>query len=399
MQRTHRSPSAANVLLGLLGATLLSATGACVAELGSEPAVSIADEGGKDSAAVIIGSVDWVDVIALAEGSAARANASAVAYLSIPAAGSRCTGFLIAPNVLMTNHHCIPTADAARGVEASFRYQTGAAAEAPVDCSTFIGNDATLDFALLQCAGRPGDQYGVVGLEARAARSAERVYVVHQNCDYYTDSSCAPTKKYSAGVVRQTGNEIGHDADTLGGSSGSPLFAEGSHAVIGLHHAGAGNGGNGRGSINWAVPMARIVPVLQQRFPGLTLGATTPSAPSAPSAPTSDLYEPNDTRGGATVASLPFSSVAGAAIQANPQVRDVDVFSFTAANTVVTVDLALRHAAGDLDVYITDAAGQQVASSTGTTDREHIQRTFNGTYFVVVAGYGGAGGAYTLTVR
>lgn len=396
MQRTHRSQPSANVLHGLLGGVLLLGSGACVADLGGEPGVAVSEERGKDSAAVIIGSVDWLDVAALAEGSAAKANASTVAYLSIPAAGSRCTGFLIAPDVLMTNHHCIPNADAARGVEASFRYQTGAAAEAPIDCSTFIGNDATLDFALLQCAGRPGDRYGVVGLDSRAALAAERVYVVHQNCDYYADSGCAPTKKYSAGVVRQTGNEIGHDADTLGGSSGSPLFGESSHTVIGLHHAGAGNGGNGRGTVNWAVPMARIVPVLQQRFPGLHLGAATPSTPSAPS---SDLYEPNDIRGGATIASLPFSSVAGAAIESSVQVRDVDVFTFTASNAHVTLDLGLRHAAGDLDVSVIDSAGQQVASSTGTTDREHIEGTFNGTYFVVVVGYAGAAGAYTLSLR
>ena len=399
MQRTHRSQPSEDVLHGLMVGVLLLGTSACVADLGREPGVAVSEDGGKDSAAVIIGSVDWVDVAALAEGSAAKANASAVAYLSIPTAGSRCTGFLIAPDVLMTNHHCIPNAAAAVGVEASFRYETGAAPEAPVSCATFIGNDDTLDFALLQCAGRPGDRYGVVGLEARAAVAAERVYVVHQNCDYYADSGCAPTKKYSAGVVRQTGNEIGHDADTLGGSSGSPLFGESSHAVIGLHHAGADNGGNGRGSMNWAVPMSRIVPVLQQRFPGLHLGAATPSTPSTPSAPSSDLYEPNDTRGGATIASLPFSSVAGAAIESSASLRDVDVFSFTASNAHLTIDLGLRHAAGDLDVSIVDAAGQQVASSAGTTDREHIEGTFNGTYFVVVVGYAGAGGAYTLSLR
>src|SRR6185436_6639436 len=108
--------------------------------------------------------------------------------LSIPAEQSRCTAFLITPNVIMTNRHCIPQASAASGATAYFRYEAGGDlnfAEG-VDCSTFVGNDQDLDYALLQCAGRPGDTYGVVGLSDAGAARGSSIYVVQQNCDYFT---------------------------------------------------------------------------------------------------------------------------------------------------------------------------------------------------------------------
>jgi hypothetical protein len=377
----------------LLAAFLSLAGGGCVAEIGdgAEFGVSDGTVDGKDSAAVIVGRVDWVSVQALAEGTAARENARPVAYLAL--GGSRCTGFLIAPDVLMTNHHCIPSAAAAAGATAYFRYEDGVTNDVAVDCSTFIGNDAGLDFALLQCAGRPGDRFGTVALEAQNARVGDRVYAIHQNCDFYTTPSCAPTKKYSAGAIRQLGEQLGHDADTLGGSSGSPVFSDDSHAVIALHRAGRSTGTDGRGTMNFAVPMTRILPVLASRYPGLALGARAPSTPAAPGPSTTDPYEPNDTRGGATPAVRPFASM-GARVEAG----DLDHF-VVADGATLDVTLRFSHAAGDLDLAVVDGAGRRLATSTSVADVERIQGIFAGPVVVVVYGYNGASGSYDLTVR
>lgn len=369
----------------------------CVADLGGSDGIDAVD-GGKDEGAVILGSVDWQEASSIAEGTAQRQNARAVAYLDIPAMGSRCTGFLIAPDTIMTNHHCIPQASAARGVSAYFHYEQNAAGDSPVDCSVFVGNDDALDYALLQCPSRPGDSLGVVELDARNARRGEAAYVIHQNCDYYADPNCAPTKKLSPGSVQSapssSNSDIGHSADTLGGSSGSPLFAGDSHKVIGLHHVGTGGNNMGRGSMNYAVPMARIVPELARRFPGLQLGGRAPTTqPTTPA--TTDLYEPNDTRGGATAVQLPFASQ-GARLDA----ADTDLFTFNSDGGARTISLGFRHAAGDLDLYVYDAAGQQIAVSNGTSAVERVAGALPaGQVFVRVVGYQNATGDYTLTVQ
>lgn len=374
---------------------VMAAVAGCAVDLDVDSAgLDVADS--EEKSAVIINTIDWQEAATLAEGTAERANSKAVAYISIPARGTRCTGFMISPDVLMTNEHCISQAADARGVTANFRYELNATSSQTFDCSTFVGNDAALDYALLQCTGRPGDVVGVVDIDARPARRDEAVYAIHQNCDYYTDRSCAPTKKLSPGLVRQTGGaEFGHDADTLGGSSGSPVFAKSSHKVIGLHHVGRGGNNMGRGTMNMAVSMANIVPVLRQRYPGLQLGARAPAdTPSTP-APTTDSYEPNDTRAGAASITLPFASTT-ARIDAN----DLDVYGFTSDGGARTITLTFTHAQGDLDLVVEDATGAAVARSAGVSNVERIAKALPaGPLFVRVLGYRGAQGAYTLTVQ
>lgn len=348
----------------------------------------------QDDGAVIVGSVEWQEAASLPEGSAERANSRAVAYLSLPAAGARCTGFLIAPDVLMTNEHCIPDAAAAVGARALFQYEQGGPAnDEGYDCSEFLGNDASLDFALVRCAGRPGDTHGVVGLEATTPSRSADIYVLHQNCDYYTDPSCAPTKKYSPGRVSATSPEIGHDADTLGGSSGSPLFSRVSHSVVGLHHVGLGNNGSGRGTQNRAVPMAAILPVLSQRYPGITLGAQAPADGAASAQQSADGYEPNDAIAGAIAVQVPFASV-----DARIAVGDLDHYRFTAPGTR-SVHLSFQHAAGDLDLYALNEAGVVLARSIGTTDEESLSFEATANVVIRVIGYRGATGAYSLDIR
>lgn len=394
----HLAPASRRTTTTLLvGRAALAASAGALALLGCAQQVSQHGpdaDGTNDQGAVIIGGVDWQEAAALPEGSAERATSRAVAYLSIPAAGTRCTAFLIAPDVLMTNEHCIPDAAAASGARAYFRYEEGGPTDdAGVDCSVFLGNDAGLDFALLGCAARPGDTHGVVALEATTPASNAGIYLIHQNCDYFTTPQCAPTKKYSPGRVTSTQPEIGHDADTLGGSSGSPLLSRATHGVVGLHHVGLGNDGAGRGSENRAVPMSSILPVITQRYPGVTLGARAPADLATPVQATPDGYEPNDLLGDSTAVQLPFSSV-----DARINGADVDHFRFTAPGTR-TVRLGFQHAVGDLDLYALDEGGAVISRSIGTTDVEEIAIDASATVVIRVIGYRGAAGPYALDIR
>lgn len=370
----------------------------CVNALDTDPETSLA--AGHEEGSVIVGSVGWTDVTRLDSDSPERVNSRAVGYLSIPARGQRCTAFLIAPDVVMTNEHCIPGDWAAEGATVSFRRERGVSGsqQSVWDCSVFIGNDPGLDFALLQCPERPGDVHGVVTLQAAIPARYDDLYVIHQNCDYYANPGCNPIKQYSPGRVTRVAQEISHDADTLGGSSGAPVFSSDTHAVFALHHVGVGGNGAGRGSENRAVKMSEILSVLAARYPWLSLGGSQPSTPTPapPVVDTADALEPNDTPDVAPL--LPVPSVRGDLAISTAGDRDLYLFDSPGGTRTIRIDF--DHAEGDLDLYLWSASGQLLGQSTSTSDAEGLTGTLPaGRYIIDVQGYAGATGAYTLKVQ
>ncbi len=219
---------------------------------------------------VVVGSLNWKSSTLLTAGSAEAKNAKAVGYLSIPATGKRCTAWLIANDTILTNHHCINTAAQAVNAKVSFNYEDGVSYSSRIwyTCSNFVKAWSDVDAAVLKCTARngvlPGAVYGTVGVGTVNAATGASLYVIHQNCDYYTSSGCSPTKKYSPGVVKNGSHstlEISYDADTLGGSSGSPVFAATgtqAHKLIALHHVGLNGDAQGRGTANTGVKVLSL---------------------------------------------------------------------------------------------------------------------------------------------
>ena len=375
-------------------ASLLLASG-CVADLSADPATGLV-AASSESSSVIVGGVNWQDITALDATSPERVASHAVGYLALPAQGARCTAFLIAQDVIMTNEHCVPNANAAQGATAAFAYETGTSTgqRAMFDCSTFLGNDADLDFALLQCTGSPGATQGVVTLDDTEATSGEALYVIHQNCDYYAQPWCDPTKKLSRGEVKWAANEVAHTADTLGGSSGAPVFRAANNSVFALHHVGVGGNGSGRGSYNQAVPMSRILPALRNRFPQLQLGG---GAVVAPTPPPGDALEPNNTQGAAT----PIGD--GTRLSDLSITRgDRDIFKVQ-LDAPATLNLALtfRHAHGDLDVTVHAGSVSTTAVATADSgdDNEALSVSLGaGTYYLVVYAFSDGGGSNTYAL-
>jgi hypothetical protein len=60
--------------------------------------------------------------------------------------------------------------------------------------------------------------------------------------------------------------------------------------------------------------------------------------------------------------------------------------------------VSFRHASGDIDVRLFDAAGSQVAASEGTGDTETVSAAAAGEYTLRVYGYNGAANAYRLEI-
>ncbi|MCP4498726.1 MAG: trypsin-like serine protease [Deltaproteobacteria bacterium] len=381
------------VFLGVLSFGVLPG---CVHEV-EESSIQLSGEVADARGAVIVGGVNWQDVTSLAASSDERVNANAVGYLSIPARGSRCTAFLVANDLVMTNHHCISSSSQAVGATVSFRREAGvdSSNHASYSCDTFIGANDGLDYSLLRCLGNPGDVHGVLNLDEGTPRTDDSIYILHQNCDYYQDPSCERTKKISRGNIISTGTELRYNADTLGGSSGSPVFDASSHDVIGLHHVGIGSNSDGRGWANSAVRIGRIVDHIESHWPDLVLGAT--SVQPAPVVPVSsdDEFEPNNERNAATDVEngdvLSDLNIAGG---------DKDIFRLELSGAAtVSVSLSFIHGAGDIDaaIYI---GGSETAIATGVSpdDNEQIVvDVVSGPAFIVVYGYNGATNDYSIT--
>ncbi|MBI2521166.1 MAG: trypsin-like peptidase domain-containing protein [Bdellovibrio sp.] len=349
------------------------------------------------SGAIIVGDVDWKDVTELDGSNPIRQNAKKVADLSLPAVESRCTGFLIGEDVLMTNHHCVTTAADAVGAKANFGHETGQAGEAlTFTCDEFIGNNEEFDFALLRCKGKPGRTLGVVTLSGQNLQTGDKIYVVQQNCDYYLNRKCDWSKKYARGTIKGTNSDgdYKHDADTLGGSSGSPVFSEASNLVVALHHAGYGNNGLGRGVENYAVPMSKVVAKLRSNFPVIAgqigLGGNPPGPSNRPT------YEPNNSTAYAASVSLPFATE-GLSIDT---AADKDWFKFSVVvKSSLTIKLQMANLSGDLDVKLFSSGGSLVGKSESVKQTEEITATLRpGVYYLQVYGYQGATNNYSLKI-
>lgn len=261
---------------------LVMVAGGCATELDEETAADalITDATAVLDQGVIVGALDWQDAASLPPG-VLRTASRAAGYVSVPELGSRCSGFLIGRDVVMTNHHCVPDASAAVGVVVNFTYETAWEQTGAVRCGEFIGANETLDYALLRCRGTPGDTYGSLAVDARALGPDRAIALLHQQCDYFTNEACAPTKKMSPGqIIGVVGNRITHDADMLGGSSGGGIIDPTTGAVIAINNAHVTRGTTaGRGTTNIGVPMSLIVPDIQSRFPGV-LGAACGKIPA-----------------------------------------------------------------------------------------------------------------------
>ncbi len=205
--------------------------------------------------ALIIGENDWI--LASETGDVYQNQSELSAGLVIiPKIMAKCTGFLINEDTLMTNNHCISAANKSDGVSVYFRLLDGRRQK--YDCSEFIMTNSLLDFTLMRCKGSPGREVGWVSLSDERPKPMESIYLVQENCDYIRNPRCEINKYVSYGrITKLQTNRIYHDADTLGGSSGSPIFSRLSHQVIAIHNSGF-YGETRELDLNLGIPMFQI---------------------------------------------------------------------------------------------------------------------------------------------
>ncbi len=158
------------------------------------------------------------------------------------------TGFLVAPGVLMTNHHVISSVDEARYAIAEFDYELDVRGEdKPVARFTLLADPAPvalqeLDFCLVAVAPQSADrrrridEFGWLSLNGASGKGVVGEYLtIVQHPAGERKQVCVRENKllkYDDG-----GNTVWYQTDTVAGSSGSPVFNQ-LWQIVALHHSG-----------------------------------------------------------------------------------------------------------------------------------------------------------------
>jgi endonuclease G, mitochondrial len=183
-----------------------------------------------------------------------RRRADAVARVVVrqptpdgPAALGRGTGVLVAPDVLMTNHHVLPDADKARVSLVEFGYELdvlGNELQADVwglDPDAFFVTSpfADLDTTLVRVAPKDGRAAGEVHGQVQLKRDPAKVAAGEPVCVIqHPDGRRKEVVLFEAEVTELFQEGFLHyTADTLEGSSGSPVFSV-TWDLVALHHRG-----------------------------------------------------------------------------------------------------------------------------------------------------------------
>lgn len=148
------------------------------------------------------------------------------------------TGFLTPGGYLFTNHHVLANPEEAAGAKVEFNYMEGEEiSEYKFDHTTWIGtNENKLDFARVKVkdGGRvPLANWGFLEIdESGDVRENDPLPIIQ-----HPEGGGMQIALETDSVLRIDGPQIYYQTDTLGGSSGSPVFNK-DWKVIALHSAG-----------------------------------------------------------------------------------------------------------------------------------------------------------------
>ena len=152
--------------------------------------------------------------------------------------GGSGSGFLIPDNLLITNHHVLESAEAAKASVVICNYQLtrdGLDAEQAryqLDPDSVFATSQEHDWSVVRVAGDPNAAYGALALQRKGPVTNDHVNIVQHPGGGYKEIAL-----YHNMVTYADANVVQYLTDTLPGSSGSPVFDD-DWDVIALHHSG-----------------------------------------------------------------------------------------------------------------------------------------------------------------
>lgn len=192
---------------------------------------------------------------------------------SAPTTGLWCSGSNVSPrNYVMTNWHCIPDYQPCSNAEFVFKYYntTCGGSTTTTDWESFRCDEMVvesqyadcepdtghLDFTLNSVVGDPASTFGSVSPDSTSLTDGEGIYIIQ-----HPDGRPHEITMGSGANVDVDGHTLRYydTLDTEGGSSGSPIFRQSDHKMVGLHHCG---GCDTPGTGNRGMLMSDIYPLI-----------------------------------------------------------------------------------------------------------------------------------------
>ena len=180
-----------------------------------------------------------------------------------------CTGFLVfTSSHVLTNEHCINSNKEMRSALVDFDFDGGGSPMRSVRLSKLLDSNVELDYSLLELA-EPADR-SVLVLRSDSDADGRGLLIVQHPGGEVKQVSIRDCKVKGPQLpgTSATATDFGHTCDTLGGSSGSPVFDPTGLTVVGLHHFGFFDGDPN--PVNQAVRIGLVVEAIRKKFPELT---------------------------------------------------------------------------------------------------------------------------------
>jgi hypothetical protein len=223
----------------------------------SEPSFAVDLRNEKGLEAIINSEDNFLDISWLF---GALYSAQAVCRIEIPEETPKGTGFLVGPDLLLTNHHVLKTRDHVEKASVRFDYRvdsTGVVSSPgrlfKLDPGFYFPSDEEkLDYALVRVQGKPletitvpdpnpslmdlvltGKHRGYLVLKSEFITENDRVNIIQH--PEGKPMKAVLTQNYVARDMSNT--RVQYVADTMEGSSGSPVFNQ-KWEVVALHHSG-----------------------------------------------------------------------------------------------------------------------------------------------------------------